>query len=414
MSARRRDRKTPEGPQLALDEAYALQSTEEFSDADRFPAIRMLRDKARAVKHSKKKLKLLAQSLHQEEANRFDHLVHAEWKGRQIGRFEHLQGRVNNLTYHFIFALVEHTPTEDVSGFIAFYDTTEQKLDEIHTLLCIPKAGINRYTVLVRLVYLLSYVRNGIQTEDQIGLMDKCEFNEVVDELFDNFTREVLTDAQPLDVSVGVGSGLFALTKRIMAKYPNTAPVFGEQVPLMAHLRTITDLPNVIQRLGADGARQIASENFDPSKCRVLRGLTLRGAEGGASGESSRGRPELEGPEPPKMIGHASKQGVPPTHRQRPEQERPLAAARALAADPTLAAVEECLSARPDFLQGIEAIEDGSLSEYLSLRVKLEGMKQEKLANDARRANASQKSAELSREQGAVASREGKSTKQRQ
>jgi hypothetical protein len=84
---------------------------DEYSDPGRFPAMRLLRDRAAALVVSKRRLRMLEQQLRQEELDRFDRLCTAEWRGKNVGAYEHLQGRVGPLTYHFIFATVDGQPT---------------------------------------------------------------------------------------------------------------------------------------------------------------------------------------------------------------------------------------------------------------------------------------------------------------
>ena len=55
---------------------------------------------------------------------------HVHLHGR-CGGYEHLQGRSNNLTYQFMFALEEEQLTEHAEGFLACYRTSEQRLDDI-------------------------------------------------------------------------------------------------------------------------------------------------------------------------------------------------------------------------------------------------------------------------------------------
>ena len=63
-----------------------------------------------------------------------------------------------------MFALEEEQPTEDVNGFLACYQTSQQNLNEIIALIPIPYQHIRLCAILVQLVYALGYVRRGIQT----------------------------------------------------------------------------------------------------------------------------------------------------------------------------------------------------------------------------------------------------------
>jgi len=100
-----------------------MEAAENHCDASRFPAMRMLRDKAASLVVSRKEL----QRIRLEEVGRFDTICTAEWSGKQVAGYEHLQGRAGQLTYHFIFATLDCQPTEDVSGFVALYETSEQR-----------------------------------------------------------------------------------------------------------------------------------------------------------------------------------------------------------------------------------------------------------------------------------------------
>ena len=178
------------------------QSEYELSSVERFPAIRMLRDRARGQTLSKKRIKRLHQQLHQEQTNRFDHLVHAEWKGRNFGQFEHLQGRINHLCYHFIFAMEHGQPSEDVDGFLLVYESSTQELSELVVLLSFPKKDINKYGVLVRLTYMVGYVRTALQTESTIGLMEMVEYNERVDRVFDQLETRMRACEHTLNIAM--------------------------------------------------------------------------------------------------------------------------------------------------------------------------------------------------------------------
>ena len=149
------------------------------SDIGRFPAMRLLLTKADEDHASKDTKKMIDQILEREQQNRFSYLAHAEWKGRRCGGYEHLQGRSNNLTYHFMFALEEEQLTEHAEGFLACYRTSEQKLDDIIALIPIPYSSVQSCAVLVRLVYMIDYVRRVVQTEESISLLEKMEYNEV-------------------------------------------------------------------------------------------------------------------------------------------------------------------------------------------------------------------------------------------
>jgi hypothetical protein len=231
--------------------------------------------------------------------------------GKYVGQFEHLQGRVGQLTYHFIFATVDGQPTDDVSGFIAMYETPEQRLDEILYLLCMPHLELGHYRVLVRLLYLIAYVRTSLQTEDSItALSDVMDYTSAVDMLYDDMVEKVQTDAQTLDVSVTVAQGLDRLTKRILQAYPKAERVFGPDLPVMQHLQTVLELPKIMKRIGADASRAIAgSEHFDPSKCTVLSGIKDQGKAGGGrrrGGANHRqgGRGKAErGSQPSQTVG---------------------------------------------------------------------------------------------------------------
>ena len=157
------------------------------SDVERFPAMRMLMMKADEEHAPREIHKLIDKILEREQHNRFDYLAHADWTGKRRGPFEHLQGRSNNLTYHFMFALGGE-PLQYTGGaeaFLAIYKTSEQNLDDIIALIPMPFTSVETCAILVRLVYMVEYVRRVIQTEESISLFEKAEYNEVVDRLFD-------------------------------------------------------------------------------------------------------------------------------------------------------------------------------------------------------------------------------------
>uniref|UniRef100_A0A7S3AI93 Uncharacterized protein n=1 Tax=Haptolina ericina TaxID=156174 RepID=A0A7S3AI93_9EUKA len=189
---------------------------------------------------------MIEQILEREQAERFNYLANAEWTGKRFANFEHLQGRGNNLTYHFMFALEEEQPTEDVNGFLACYQTSQQSLDEIIALIPIPYQHIRLCAILVRLVYALGYVRKSIQTEASISLLEKMEYNEVIDNLFDKMTESLQGMRQsPRDVSLELSSGLYALVQRARIQFPHlTLPggVLARDVPLMVHIMLLSQV----------------------------------------------------------------------------------------------------------------------------------------------------------------------------
>ena len=201
----------------------------ELSSVDRFPAMRMLRDTARAADHSKKRIKRLHQQLYQEQTNRFDHLVHAEWKGRIFGQYEHLQGRINHLCYHFIFAMEHGQPSEDVSGFLVVYESSTQERSELVALASFPLEKINKYGVLIRLTYMVGYVRNALQTEQTIGLMEKMGYNERVDQVFDQLETRLRAQEHTLNIAMDMSVEMYRLISEIRTKFPETERSFGEQ-----------------------------------------------------------------------------------------------------------------------------------------------------------------------------------------
>lgn len=83
------------------------------------------------------------------------------------------------------------------------YEHSEQRLDQIASLTCLRADELSNCRVLVRLLFLVAYVRTALQTEVSItALTDKMELNEVVDQLYDYLVDAVQTDAQTLDVAV--------------------------------------------------------------------------------------------------------------------------------------------------------------------------------------------------------------------
>ena len=76
-------------------------------NVDRYPAMRMLLTKADEDNANKETKRLINNTLDREQGDRLNCLAHAEWKGKIIpsGTMEHLQGRSNNLAYHFMFEL---------------------------------------------------------------------------------------------------------------------------------------------------------------------------------------------------------------------------------------------------------------------------------------------------------------------
>merc|ERR1711871_1166249 len=93
-------------------------------------------------------------------------------------------------------------PTDRVEGFLAIYRTSELKMDDIIALLPLPIASVKACIVLVRLVYLIGYIREVIQTEASIGLLDKATYGEKTDDAFDRtvdyITRAAQKDAKKM------------------------------------------------------------------------------------------------------------------------------------------------------------------------------------------------------------------------
>lgn len=106
-----------------------------MSDVNRFPAMRMLLMKADEDHADKPTKKLINSILDKEQVERTDYLLHAEWVGKRGAAVEHVQGRVNNLTYHFMFGLARGVDgpqyTDGADAFIAIYRNSVQKLDDI-------------------------------------------------------------------------------------------------------------------------------------------------------------------------------------------------------------------------------------------------------------------------------------------
>ena len=229
-----------------------------LSDTSRFPAMRMLLQKADEENANKDTKRLIQQTLERERQDRFNCLAHAEWKGRTTGSIEHLQGRSNNMTYHYMFELEDQQPTERVEGFLALYRTSEQKLDDIVALLPLPKSNVQACLVLVRLVYMICYIRSVVQTENGIGLFDKAAYGDVIDESFDRTVEYISTaakrDAEPMpmvNIALPVSHALHKMVEEVRAKFPAVAePGAGlaRDVPLMRHLEL---LAQVAEKQGA-------------------------------------------------------------------------------------------------------------------------------------------------------------------
>jgi len=66
---------------------------------------------------------------------------------------------------------------------------------------------VGRYRVLVRLLYLLAFVRTSLQTECIAALSDLMHYNEGVDKLYDNLVQQVRTDAKGRGASHGALCG---------------------------------------------------------------------------------------------------------------------------------------------------------------------------------------------------------------
>ena len=231
------------GGELPPDESSSVGPV---SDINRFPAMRLLLTKADEDHATRETKRMIDQILEREQQNRFSYLAHAEWKGRRCGGYEHLQGRSNNLTYHFMFALEEEQLTEHAEGFLACYRTSEQRLDDIIALIPIPYSSVQSCAVLVRLVYMIDYVRRVVQTEASISLLEKTEYNEVIDELFDETTGRIQRqEKKPVDVALDLSVGMHELVERVRAKFPalvEPGAMLARDVPLMVHLRLLAQV----------------------------------------------------------------------------------------------------------------------------------------------------------------------------
>ena len=160
-----------------------------LSDVNKFPAMRMLLMKADEDNADKPTKKLINQILDREQMDRTDYLLNADWTGKRGTSFEHVQGRVNNLTYHFMFGLAKGVDgpqyTDGADAFIAIYRNSEQKLSDIIALLPMPHESARPCSVLVRLVYIVEYTRRVVQTEESLSLMETTDYNGVLDEAYD-------------------------------------------------------------------------------------------------------------------------------------------------------------------------------------------------------------------------------------
>lgn len=225
-----------------------------LSDISKYPAMHFLLTKADEDNADKETKRLINQTLDREQSDRLNCLAHAEWKGKVIANntLEHLQGRTNNMAYHFMFELENQQPTQRVDGFLALYRTSEQKIDDIIALLPLPKASMQACSVLVRLVYLVGYIREVIQTEPSIGLLDKAAYGEKIDDAHDRTVDYISRAAQKeakkmpmIDIALDVSERMYKLVESVRGKFPSLAEagaMLARDVPLMRHLELLAGI----------------------------------------------------------------------------------------------------------------------------------------------------------------------------
>lgn len=232
-----------------------------LSDVNKFPAMRMLLMKADEDNANKATKKLIQQILDREQAERPEYLLHADWTGKRGTAVEHVQGRVNNLTYHFMFGLANGTEglqyTDGADAFIAIYRNSEQKLDDIIALLPMPLDSARPCSVLVRLVYIVEYTRRVVQTEDSFALMETAEYNGVLDEAHDLMSGHIKGQKKPLlEIALSLSSAMFGVLEALRERCPHLArPPDGKlarDLPLMFHIQLLAQSAS----LGAKVARQ--------------------------------------------------------------------------------------------------------------------------------------------------------------
>lgn len=224
-----------------------------LSDITKYPAMGMLLTKADEDNANKETKQMINQTLDREQGDRLNCLAHAEWKGRmnQTVTMEHLQGRSNNMCYHFMFELDHQQPTERVDGFLALYRNSEQQMSDVVALLPLPKASVQACIVLVRLVYLTGYIREVIQTEPSIGLFDKAAYGEKIDDAHDRtvdyISRAAQKDAKMpmIDIALEVSALMHRMVESVRGKFPALATpgaALAKDVPLMRHLELFAQI----------------------------------------------------------------------------------------------------------------------------------------------------------------------------
>jgi len=225
-----------------------------LSDITKYPAMRMLLTHADEDNANKETRQLIKQTLDREQHDRLNCLAHAEWKGRvnSTVTMEHLQGRSNNMCYHFMFELDHQQPTERVDGFLALYRNSEQQMSDVVALLPLPKGSVQTVIVLVRLVYLTGYIREVIQTEPSIGLLDKAAYGEKIDDAHDRtvdyISRAAQKDAKKMpmiDIALEVSALMHRMVESVRGKFPALAvsgAALAKDVPLMRHLELFAQI----------------------------------------------------------------------------------------------------------------------------------------------------------------------------
>lgn len=226
-----------------------------LSDVDKFPAMRMLLMKADEDNADRPTKKLINQILDREQMERTEYLLHADWTGKRGASFEHVQGRVNNLTYHFMFGLAKGVDgpqyTDGADAFIAIYRNSEQKLDDIIALLPMPYESARPCSVLVRLVYIVEYTRRVVQTEESLSLMEVTNYNGVLDEAYDLMSGHIKAQTKPLlEIALSLSRGMFGVLEALRDRCPHLAqPPDGKlcrDLPLMFHIQLLSQSANAV------------------------------------------------------------------------------------------------------------------------------------------------------------------------
>jgi len=226
-----------------------------LSDVNKFPAMRMLLMKADEDNADKPTKKLINQILDREQMDRTDYLLNADWMGKRGTSFEHVQGRVNNLTYHFMFGLAKGVDgpqyTDGADAFIAIYRNSEQKLSDIIALLPMPHESARPCSVLVRLVYIVEYTRRVVQTEESLSLMETTDYNGVLDEAYDLMSGHIKAQTKPLlEIALSLSRGMFGVLEALRDRCPHLArPPDGKlcrDLPLMFHIQLLSQSANAV------------------------------------------------------------------------------------------------------------------------------------------------------------------------